>query len=241
MVGSRIGNAADVRYVFQSLDQLPEGFSAPEGRTKPWGTGHAIYCCRNEVREPFAAINADDFYGRDAFDKTAAFLRSIADTEMYHFCMAGYRIENTLTDGGTVARGICRVSAESYLAEITERTRIGRKDGKIVFTVDDETFETISEGSLVSMNMWGFTPGMLNELEGLFKEFLHDLALDEKSAEFFLPSAVNALIESGKADVKVLDTSAKWYGMTYQSDKQTVTDAIAAMVRAGIYPERLWS
>lgn len=218
-----------------------EGFSPPAGRSKPWGTGHAVYCCRGLIRGPFAVINADDFYGADAFAKVSGFLQKAAeDNEKYHLCMAGYYIENTLTDYGHVARGVCAMSDGGYLGGITEFTRIERKNGEIVYT-DSSASTAIAPGTIVSMNLWGFTPSIMREFEPSLKSFLSYRCGSLESAEFFLPSVVNELIEDGKADVMVLETGAKWYGVTYREDKKAVQKAVRNMIKTGKYPERLWN
>lgn len=234
----RIGNAAEklmqVDYVFQSPDKLPEGCTMPEGRTKPLGTGHAIYCVRGVVSEPFAVINADDFYGAQAFQCLYDYLKDAQDDDKYRYCMVGYRVENTLTENGTVSRGICEADENGYLADIVERTAISRDANGVIS--DPEAGE-IAEGTLVSMNMWGFTPSFLDELEtGLCTFMTDELPKNPAKGEYYLPFAVDHLIQNGQATAKVLQTSAQWYGVTYKEDKPVVVDALRRMTEAGLYP-----
>ncbi len=234
----RIGNAAEklmqVDYVFQSPDKLPEGCTMPEGRTKPLGTGHAVYCVRDVVNEPFAVINADDFYGAEAFQCLYDYLKDAQDDDKYRYCMVGYRVENTLTENGTVSRGICEADANGYLADIVERTAISRDANGVIS--DPEAGE-IAEGTLVSMNMWGFTPSFLDELESGLRTFMtEDLPKNPAKGEYYLPFAVDHLIQNGQATAKVLQTSAQWYGVTYKEDKPVVVDALRRMTEAGLYP-----
>lgn len=234
----RIGNAAEklmqVDYVFQSPDKLPEGCTMPEGRTKPLGTGHAIYCVRGVVSEPFAVINADDFYGAQAFQCLYDYLKDAQDDDKYRYCMVGYRVENTLTENGTVSRGICEADENGYLADIVERTAISRDANGVIS--DPEAGE-IEEGTLVSMNMWGFTPSFLDELETGLRTFMtNELPKNPAKGEYYLPFAVDHLIQNGQATAKVLQTSAQWYGVTYKEDKPVVVDALRRMTEAGLYP-----
>ena len=234
----RIGNAAEklmqVDYVFQSPDKLPEGCTMPEGRTKPLGTGHAIYCVRGVVSEPFAVINADDFYGAQAFQCLYDYLKDAQDDDKYRYCMVGYRVENTLTENGTVSRGICEADENGYLADIVERTAISRDANGVIS--DPEAGE-IAEGTLVSMNMWGFTPSFLDELETGLRTFMTDeLPKNPAKGEYYLPFAVDHLIQNGQATATVLQTSAQWYGVTYKEDKPVVVDALRRMTEAGLYP-----
>ena len=234
----RIGNAAEklmqVDYVFQSPDKLPEGCTMPEGRTKPLGTGHAIYCVRGVVSEPFAVINADDFYGAQAFQCLYDYLKDAQDDDKYRYCMVGYRVEITLTENGTVSRGICEADENGYLADIVERTAISRDANGVIS--DPEAGE-IAEGTLVSMNMWGFTPSFLDELETGLRTFMTDeLPKNPAKGEYYLPFAVDHLIQNGQATAKVLQTSAQWYGVTYKEDKPVVVDALRRMTEAGLYP-----
>ncbi|MCD8356662.1 MAG: nucleotidyltransferase [Clostridia bacterium] len=234
----RIGIAAEklmqVDYVFQSLDRLPEGCSVQADRTKPLGTGHAVYCIRGVVDEPFAVINADDFYGSEAFQCMYDYLKDAQDDETYRYCMIGYRVENTLTENGTVSRGICEADENGYLTDIVERTAISRNAAGVIS--DPEAGE-IAEGTLVSMNMWGFTPSFLHELDAGLTDFLqNELPKNPLKGEYYLPFAVDHLIQDGRATAKVLQTSAQWYGVTYQEDKPIVVKALRRMTEDGIYP-----
>ena len=226
MVGKRIEKIVKVEYVFQENDILPEGFVCPADRVKPWGTSHAILCCKDVVKEPFAVVNADDFYGRTAFQKIADFLRS--GTKDY--CMVGYRLANNLTENGHVSRGVCEIS-ENKLAAITERTKI--IDCK--YTEDDGATRTpLSPDTIVSMNLWGFMPDIFDYIEEGFIEFLK-ANIDVPKSEYYLPLTVASLIESGEKQIEVLKAEDKWYGVTYKEDKQSVVDAIGAMIDAGLY------
>ena len=235
-IGKFASELMQVDYVYQSLDNIPEGYSVPEGRTKPFGTGHAIYCAAGLFREPFAVINADDFYGADAFSTIYNYLKDAKDDDKYRYCMVGYQVENTLTENGTVARGICKADEEGNLTAVTERTKIARnKDGQIY----DPEEGIIPEGTLVSMNLWGFTPSFFDELKAGFIDYLENkLKNDPMKAEFYIPTAVNNLINSGKAAVKVLSTDSQWYGVTYKQDKAAVVAALKRMTDEGLYPKK---
>lgn len=241
-IGNRMEKHVEVSYVFQELINLPEGFAVPEGRIKPWGTGHAILSCLDVIDGPFAVINADDYYGQHAFSVIYDFLSSHTDDEKYHYTMVGYVLENTLTENGHVARGICRTDADGTLLDICERTRIEKHGEGTAYTEDDgATWVTIPEGSIVSMNMWGFTESMLTELRDRFPKFLKEnLPVNPMKCEFFLPNVVGELIEEGKADVKVLKSTDKWYGVTYKEDKPVVVAAIQRLKDQGLYPDELW-
>lgn len=238
-VGKRVESRVKVEYVFQKTEDVPEGVTVPADRTKPWGTGHAVLEAASAINDSFAVINADDFYGRDSFMKLADFMRNNkADGEKSHFCMAGYVLENTLTENGHVARGICEIDSDGYLTKVTERTKI-QKNGDVTQYLEDDVWTTIPEHSIVSMNCWAFTPALFDELKGLFREFFRTTG-DLTKGEFFLPFAVQDMINTGKCDVKVLKTEAKWYGVTYHDDKAKVAAAMRAMVADGTYPEKLW-
>jgi len=240
-IGKKIEKLVDTAYVYQSVDDLPTGFKAPEGRVKPWGTGHAVLSCRNVVDTPFAVINADDFYGPSSFQKIGNYLMNLKDMDsLYHYCMVGFKLENTLTENGHVARGVCTVSEDGYLKEIHERTKIKRFDDGTKYTEDGENWVLIPEGSTVSMNMWGFTPSIFGELEARFPDFLRKNEGNLEKAEYFLPSVVDSLISSGKAVIRVLPSEEKWYGVTYKEDKPVVKKAISDMVKRGVYPANLW-
>ena len=226
MVGKRIAKRVKVEYVYQETDALPDGYKCPEDRTKPWGTAHAILCCKDVVKEPFAVVNADDYYGHGAFIKMAEFLKS--DTDDY--CMVGFRLVNTLTENGYVSRGVCETE-NGILKSVTERTKIS--DCK--YTEDDgETWNELSPQTVVSMNLWGFRPDIFEHIEKGFKAFL-DTRINEAKSEYYLPSVVSHLIETGEKTVKVLVAEDKWYGVTYKEDKQNVVDAICKMVDDGLY------
>ncbi len=226
IVGKRIEKIIDVEYVYQELDKLPDGFVCPEGREKPWGTAHAILCCKDAVKEPFAVVNADDYYGRNAFDKI--YNELVKDSSDY--CMAGFRLKNTLTENGTVSRGVCDV-VDGYLESVVERTKI--KDCK--FTEDDgETWTELSPDTLVSMNLWGFKPDVFGYIEEGFKDFLAE-RINEPKSEYYLPLVVSELIENGTKKVRVLTAEDKWYGVTYKEDKPQVVAAIEDMIAKGYY------
>lgn len=241
-IGDRISQYMDVEYVYQELDTLPEGFEVPEGRVKPFGTGHAILSCKDVVDGPFAVINADDYYGVHAFQEIYNYLTENEDDEKYHYAMVGYILSNTLTENGYVSRGICEMDKDAFLTGITERTHIEQRDMVVQFTEDDgQTWEDIAADSIVSMNMFGFTASMLKELECRFPEFL-EKGLEENpmKCEYFLPSVVSDLIEEDKADVKVLRSEDRWYGITYKEDKEAVVSAVQKLKDTGVYPQHLW-
>lgn len=240
-IGKRAEKLIDTAYVYQRIDDLPTGFGVPHERVKPWGTGHAVMSCRNIVDTPFAVINADDFYGRTSFQVLHDYLVSASDCDgMYQYCMVGFILENTLTEHGHVARGVCTVDSEGYLIDINERTKI-KKFGKVTkYTEDDENWVVIPEGSIVSMNTWGFTPSFFKELEARFPQFLESNKDNLLKAEYFLPSVVDSLITEKKAKVKVLPSNERWYGVTYREDKPVVKQAISTLIQQGIYPEKLW-
>lgn len=239
-IGDRIASRVKLEYAYQSVDALPEGFSVPEGRQKPWGTAHAVLCALPLINGPFAVINADDFYGRDAFQTAYDFLAQPGDENEH--AMVGYRIENTLTENGSVSRGVCAESSDGCLSDIVERTRIELRGGVPAFTEDEGlTYTAISEGTPVSMNLWAFRRGILNEFSARFKAFLQEsVPANPLKCEFYLPYVPKALIQEGRARVRVLHTDEKWYGMTYRKDILQVKQAIASMKAAGVYPEKLW-
>ena len=227
----------DVKYVYQQLDKLPEGYTVPEGREKPWGTGHAVLCCRGVVDGPFAVINADDFYGRDSFAVIADYLKNI-EGKHDDYCMVGYRVGNTLSESGSVSRGVCETDADGFLTTVVERTQIERRDGKVMYK-DGDSWVAVDENTPVSMNMWGFTPDYFIHSENYFIRFLRENAGNIK-AEYFIPLMVNYLITSGISKVKVLDTTSKWFGVTYAEDRPSVVAQIRALIDAGEYPEKLF-
>ena len=235
---SKYENHILVEVVFQDLNDLPEGFTCPEGRQKPWGTNHAVLMGRKVIKEPFAVINADDFYGRDSFAVIGKWLSELDGTRD-EYCMVGYRVGNTLSESGSVARGVCTTNAEGYLTGVVERTAIERIDGDIQFTDENGQKVVLEENTPVSMNMWGFTPDYFDYSEAYFKEFLKANINNPKS-EYFIPLMVNKLITEGTARVKVLDTTSRWFGVTYAADRQGVVDKIQALVDAGEYPAKLF-
>lgn len=241
-IGDRLSKVIDVEYVFQDLNNLPEGYGVPEGRVKPWGTGHAILSCIGTVDAPFAVINADDYYGSHAFQMIYDYLTTHEDDEKYRYTMVGYVLENTLTENGHVARGVCVTDENSYLQKINERTHIEKRGAETAYTEDEgKTWTVIPEGSVVSMNMWGFSESILKELEDRFAKFLDEnLEANPLKCEYFLPFVVDELLGEGKATVEVLKSLDKWYGVTYKEDKPVVVAAIQALKDSGLYPEKLW-
>lgn len=241
-IGDRMSKIIEVAYVFQDLNNLPEGYSVPEGRVKPWGTGHAILSCLDEVDGPFAVINADDYYGSHAFQMAYDFLSQNEDGDTYSYMMVGYKLENTLTDNGHVARGVCVTDEEGHLVKINERTHIEKREGGAAYTEDDgKTWVEIPEGSTVSMNMWGFSASILKELKDRFAKFLDgNLEGNPLKCEYFLPFVVDELLTEKKATVKVLKSMDKWYGVTYKEDKPVVVAAIQKLKDEGLYPQKLW-
>lgn len=235
---SKYENHIPVEVVFQSSDKLPAGFTCPPERTKPWGTNHAVMMGKEVIHEPFAVINADDFYGRDSFAVIGEEL-SKSEGKENTYCMVGFRVGNTLSESGSVARGVCETNKEGYLTSVVERTAIERIDGKIQFTDEHGQIITLEENTPVSMNMWGFTPDYFAYSEAFFKEFLKE-NINNPKAEYFIPLMVNELITNGKARVKVLDTTSKWFGVTYAADRQGVVDKIQALIDAGEYPAPLF-
>ncbi|OPX45408.1 hypothetical protein CLHUN_07780 [Ruminiclostridium hungatei] len=241
VVGKKIEGLVEVEYVYQSLGNLPGGFDVPEGRVKPWGTGHAVLSAGKAVKTPFAVINADDFYGAETYRLLYDFLSGNQDSPgKYKYCMVGFILENTLTENGHVARGVCNVDTAGNLMDINERTKIMNFGDQTKYTEDDRDWIVIPKGNIVSMNTWGFNPSLFNELEEQFPIFLEKSRDNILKAEFFLPTVVDNLIKTGKADVKVLSTNDRWYGVTYQEDKPVVRQSIGNMVLEGKYPARLW-
>lgn len=227
-----------VEVVFQTIDALPEGFSVPAERVKPWGTNHAVLMGKEVINEPFAVINADDFYGRESFEVLAKELVSMEGKENA-YCMVGYRVGNTLSESGTVSRGVCDTNSDGFLTGVTERTKIMRVEGKVCYMGENEEWVAIDDNTPVSMNMWGFTTDYFKYSESAFVEFLKN-EIDKPKSEFFIPSVVNNLLESGKITVKVLDTPSKWFGVTYSSDRPMVVEKLAALHNKGEYPQQLW-
>lgn len=228
----------DFEFAYQELDALPEGFSLPENRTKPWGTGHAVMMAKTLVNTPFAVINADDYYGTEAFAQMADFLRGCNPAEP-HYSMVGYHLDNTLSDFGSVSRGICETDSAHFLQSVTERTKIERNGSGIVYYEQEQPF-SLEAKVPVSMNFWGFTPAFFGQLDHLFRDFMADLN-DPLKSEFYLSSAIDQLIRSELARVIVLPTASKWFGVTYKEDKPFVVGKINQLVNQGIYPAKLWA
>ncbi len=238
IIVSKYENKIPVEVVFQELDKLPEGFTLNPERTKPWGTNHAVLMGKDVIKEPFAVINADDFYGRDSFKVLADYLTELSSATN-KYCMVGYRVGNTLSEGGTVARGVCETDGQNMLTGVVERTEVERRGGEVQYKDEKGEWVTIADNTPVSMNMWGFTPDYFKYSEDFFTSFLKENA-DNIKAEYFIPLMVNKLIVDGQAEVKVLDTTSKWFGVTYASDRQSVVDKLQALVDAGEYPTPLW-
>lgn len=240
-VGKRLEKApVEIRYAYQELDNLPEGYTVPQGRTKPWGTSHAVLCAAEAIDgAPFAVINADDYYGKSAFRVIYEYLSACTDPNGY--CMVGYELSKTVTENGSVARGVCMSDENGYLTEITERTRIEKYPGGIHFTEDGETWTELAPDTTVSMNLWGFMPGFLEEIKARFSAFL-DKALVENplKGEYFLPLPIAQLLHEKKATVKILTSPDRWFGVTYAADKPVVVEALKVMTQEGKYPDGLW-
>lgn len=226
---------------FQAMDKLPEGFTVPEGRQKPWGTNHAVMMAKGLIHEPFCVINCDDFYNRDAYMVMGKFLSELPEGLKNRYSMVGFRVGNTLSENGTVARGICSKDNEGHLTEVVERTEIMRVDGKVCYKDEEGKWVAVEDNTPVSMNMWGFTPDYFEYSDEYFKEFLSDAKnMENLKAEFFIPLVVNNLIHEGTATVKVLDTTSKWFGVTYAADRQATVDRIQKLIEEGVYPNRLF-
>ena len=241
-IGSRISDYIEVEYVYQETDDLPSAYKLPEGRVKPWGTGHAILSCKDVIKGPFAVLNADDYYGPTAFKLIYDHLTTTKDGEKYNYTMVGYRLDKTLTDNGHVARGVCQLDADNCLVDIVERTMIEKKENGPAYTEDNgKTWVDLPGDSVASMNIWGFTKSILKELEDGFIDFL-DKNIEENplNSEYFLPSVIHDLLEKGKASAYVSKTSDQWHGVTYKEDKETVAKAINKLKQDGIYPVKLW-
>ncbi len=236
---SKYENHIPVEVVFQSLDNLPAGYTCPEGRVKPWGTNHAVLMGKDVIKEPFAVINADDFYGRDSFAVIGRCLSELPENSENKYCMVGFRVGNTLSESGTVARGICSANEEGNLTTVVERTEIMRVDGVVSYKDENGAWVGVEDNTPVSMNMWGFTPDYFKYSEDYFVEFLN-ANKENLKAEYFIPLMVNKLINDNTASVKVLDTTSKWFGVTYAADRQSVVDKIQALVDAGEYPDKLF-
>lgn len=241
MIGARIAPHMEVMYAYQELDALPAGFQVPEGRVKPWGTGHAVLCAKPQIDAPFAVINADDYYGVTAFQLICQRLKAVQGMEDGRFAMVGFQVENTVTQNGHVARGVCAVSPDGLLQSIHERTHIIDTVDGVLYTEDGDTYHRLPRGTLVSMNMWGFTPVLLTALERGFPTFLQEtLRTNPMKGEYFLPFVVDEMLQAGGAAVDVLSSPDKWYGVTYHADKPVVVDALRQYTDAGLYPAPLW-
>ena len=242
LVDERAGRFMEIEYAYQDLKDIPEGYEIPEGREKPWGTSHAILACRDLIDGPFAVINADDYYGPGGFVSVYEYLTEHEDTDELQFCMAGYKLKNTITENGHVARGVCEMDDEGYLEEITERTKIQRQPEGICYTEDDgESWHLLAEDTLVSMNFWGFTAGLMDELKaGIDDFFENEVPKNPLKSEYLIPRTVDKLIKAGRDRVKVLPCHDKWCGVTYKEDWQSVHDELQAKKDKGDYPEKLW-
>lgn len=227
--------------VFQGIDALPEGFTVPEGREKPWGTNHAVLMAKDVINEPFCVINCDDFYNRDCFKVIGKYLADLPEGAKNDYAMVGFRVGNTLSENGTVSRGVCSTNKEGNLTTVVERTKIERRDGKVQYLDDNGSWVTVDDNTPVSMNVWGFTPDYLEYSEEYFKEFLSDPRnMENKKSEYFIPMMVNKLITDGTATVKVLDTTSTWFGVTYPEDREGVVERIKRLVDEGVYPSKLF-
>lgn len=241
LIDDRAGRFIEVEYAFQSINDLPPGYSVPEGRVKPWGTSHAVLSCKDMVDGPFAVINADDYYGAGAFHSMYEFLERAEDGAKYDYCMVGYLLENTLTEHGHVARGVCENTEDGYLLGIAERTKIMWRNGEIQYTENEEDWVSVPKGTTVSMNFWGFTPSMMKEIESRFPAFLGKALVENpEKGEFLLPRTVDDLLKEGKATIKILPSTDKWFGVTYKEDRESVVNALQSMKDKGLYPEKLW-
>lgn len=241
-VGDRMAAYMEVEYAYQELTNLPAGFEVPKGRVKPWGTAHAVLSCIDKINGPFAVINADDYYGQEAFKLIYNYLSSHEDDDKFRFTMVGYKLGNTVTDNGHVARGVCDMTTNGELISIHERTRIEKRGGGIAYSEDDgKTWTDVAQDTIVSMNMWGFTRGILDEIQAEFPAFLEEgLKTNPMKCEYFLPTVVSNLLEADKAAVAVLKSADKWYGVTYKEDKPVVVAAMKKLKEDGFYPKNLW-
>jgi dTDP-glucose pyrophosphorylase len=236
---SRLSKHIELEWVFQELDKLPEGYTIPQGRVKPWGTGHALIMVADAVKEPFAVINADDFYGRQAFETIAGFFNEQDKIGQNDYAMVAYELSNTLSDFGTVSRGICVTDDQGWLSSVTELTKIASSDNIIADIQPDGTTTILKENDPVSMNFWGFTPSLFNHLKNEFTRFLGS-DKDHTKSEFYIPSVVDTLIKSGQEKVKVLRNPGQWFGITYQEDKPIVVEKVRELIKHGNYPAKLW-
>ena len=240
VIGSRIKKQIDVEYVFQEVDDLPEGFEVPEGRTKPWGTGQAILCCKEVVDSPFLVINADDYYGKEAYREAFEYLTKKSPTDIMQICMVSFVLKNTLSDNGTVTRGICRVSENGMLTDIRETHDIARTEQGAGVLTDGRIVKELDADATVSMNMWGMTSEFFEVLKSRFDSFLNKTEAEDLKAEYLLPTLIGELLSEHQLEVRVLKSHDQWFGVTYQEDKATVTEAIQRLISRGIYPSRLF-
>jgi UTP-glucose-1-phosphate uridylyltransferase len=229
----------DIDYVFQELDNLPPGMVCPDERIKPWGTCHAVIVAGSKINEPFAVINADDFYGFEAFESVAKFMENLSSNQSHEYCMVGYKLKNTLSEYGLVSRGVCERDSDNYLFKITERTQIGRKDGKIFYKDQNGNDYLLHEDTIISMNCWGFTPSFFPIAEKMFEEFMISNIQNPK-AEFYIPLVIDNIVKKKAGTVKVLDCNAKWFGVTYQEDKPSVIKNLKEYAAKGLYPAPIW-
>ncbi len=229
----------EIDYVFQELDNLPDGLVCPKERIKPWGTCHAVIVAKSKIKEPFAVINADDFYGFEAFESVAGFLKHVSSNESHEYCMVGYKLKNTLSEHGLVSRGVCETDLKGYLIKITEQTQIGRKNGLIFFRNQNGKDIFLHEDTIISMNCWGFTPSFFPVAEKMFEEFMIENIHNPK-AEFYIPLVIDDIVKNKTGTVKVLDCNAKWFGVTYQEDKPSVIANLKNYVSRGLYPSPVW-
>ncbi len=242
-VGARLAKCPmEIRYAYQEIEKVPAGATIPAERTKPWGTSHAVLCAKEQIGDaPFGVINSDDYYGKSAFRVLYEALSKACDGEKYDYCMVGYDLGNTVTDNGYVSRGVCVTGEDGYLQGVTERTRIEKRDGTIAYTEDGENWHELAFDTPVSMNMWGFTPSFLQEVEQDFPRFMaEEVPKNPAKAEMYLPGTVGQLLEAGKVKVQVLRSSDKWYGVTYAADKPQVVAALKEMTDKDMYPDGLW-
>lgn len=240
-IGDAVSKHIDVEYVFQDIDRVPDGFSIPEGRVKPWGTTHALMCCKDTVNEPFAVINADDYYGKNAYSTLVKFLTDHQDEELA-YAMVGYRLKNTLTDKGSVTRGLCMTNEQGFLTEIVERKNIIKTEAGAAYSEDEgQSWKEVSADTLVSMNMWAFYPSIFTQMEAKMEAFFaQKVVLDSLKAECLIPTEIGALLAEGKVSVKVLSSQDQWFGVTYQEDKPLVKASIQQLKEKGEYPNKLW-
>ncbi|MEI8046964.1 MAG: sugar phosphate nucleotidyltransferase [Bacteroidota bacterium] len=236
---TKLQSHIEVEYVFQEIDKVPEGLTVSPERTKPWGTAHAILMAKDVIHEPFAVINGDDFYGEDAFKTMAKYLTGLTPDEQTQYSLVAYQVGNTMSEHGSVSRGICQADSEKFLLSVTERTNIQYTHGGIAYQDADNAFMFLKPETLVSMNFWGFTPEYFRQTEPMFAEFVKTNS-DSLKSEFYIPSAIDKLISSGQAKVKVLKSSARWFGVTYKEDKPVVIGKLAQLIKTGVYPAQLW-